>query len=72
MVLTIAHMLFAASIRLRLKKRYHTRVGRVREYLEMVRDFDELISLQSLFLHFLGPKPSNHIRNNIEIVKKSR
>lgn len=72
MVLTIVHLLFTASVCPHLKKRYHARVERVREYHETVRDFDELISPQSLFLHFLGPEPSNHIRKNIEIVKKSK
>ena len=52
---------FAASIRPRLKKRYHTRVERVRDYLEFFKDFDGLISPQSLFLHFLGPKPSSKV-----------
>ena len=68
-----AHVvIFAASIRPRLKKRYHTHVERVRDYLESVKDFDELISPQSLFLHFLGPEPSSKIRKNIKIVKKSK
>ena len=47
--------IFAASTRPRLKRRYHTRVEKVREYLETVKDFNGLISPQSLFLHFLGP-----------------
>lgn len=63
--------IFAASTCPRLKKRYHTRVERIKEYLEMVKDFDELISPQSLFLHFLGPESSNHVRKNVEIVKNS-
>ena len=68
-----AHVvIFAASIRPRLKKRYHTHVERVRDYLESVKDFDELISPQSLFLHFLGPEPSSKIRKNIKTVKKSK
>ena len=47
--------IFVASTRPRLKRRYHTRVEKVREYLETVKDFNGLISPQSLFLHFLGP-----------------
>ena len=47
--------IFAASTYPRPKRRYHACVEKVREYLEMVKDFDELISPQSLFLHFLGP-----------------
>ena len=65
-------VVFAASICLHLKKRYHTRVERVRDYLESVKDFDELIFPQSLFLHFLGPKPSSKVRNHIETIKKSK
>ena len=57
----VGTFVFAASTRPRLKKRYHSRVERVREYLEMIKDFNELISPQSLFLHFLGPKPFKHV-----------
>lgn len=66
------YVLFITSVCPHLKKRYHTRVARVREYLEIVKDFDEFISPQSLFLHFFGPEPSNHIRKNIKTVKKSK
>lgn len=62
----------AISIRIHLKKRYHNRLERVREYLETIKEFDKFISPESLFLHFLGPEPSNHIRKNVEIVKKSK
>nr|POE46265.1 hypothetical protein CFP56_54128 [Quercus suber] len=62
--------IFAPSIRPHLKRRYHTCVEKVREYLEIVKDFNELISPQYLFLHFLGPEPSKHVRRNVEIVKK--
>lgn len=51
-------LVFAASTLPRLKKRCHSCVERVREYLETIKDFDELISPQSLFLHFPGPEPS--------------
>ena len=43
----------------------------MKEYLEFVKDFDELVSPQSLFLHFLGPEPSTKVRKNLEVVKKS-
>ena len=56
----------------KLKRRYHTRLEKVKEYLETVKDFDKLISPQSLFFHFLGPNPSNKVRKNIETVKKSK
>ena len=62
---------FTASTCPRLKKRYHSLVEKVREYLETVKDFDELISPQSLFLQILRPNPSNHVQKNVEIIKKS-
>ena len=43
----------------------------MKEYLESVKDFDELVSPQSLFLHFLGSEPSTKVRKNLEVVKKS-
>ena len=43
----------------------------MKEYLETVKDFDELVSPQSLFLHFLGLEPSSKVRRNLEVVKKS-
>ena len=55
-----------------LKKQHHHHLKKVRRYIESVSDFDELISLQSLFLHFIGPKPSNYVQNNIETIKKSK
>ena len=39
--------------------------------LGTVKIFDELVSPQSLFLHFLGPEPSNKVWKNLEVVKKS-
>ena len=44
----------------------------MKEYLEFVKDFDELVSPQSLFLHFLGPEPSIKVWKNLEVVKKSK
>nr|POF17421.1 hypothetical protein CFP56_59448 [Quercus suber] len=43
----------------KLKRPYHTRLEKVREYLETVKNFDKLISPQSLSFHFLGLEPSN-------------
>ena len=51
---------------------YQLHVEKVKEYLETVKDFDELISPQSLFLHFLGPELSTKIRRDLEVVKKSK
>ena len=62
---------FAVSQRPRLKKRYQHHVEKVKEYLESVKDFDELVSPQTLSLHFLGPEPSTKVQKSLEIVKKS-
>ena len=64
------YLLFAIPQHPRLKKRYHGCVEKVKEYLEIVKDFEELVSPQSLFLHFLGPEPSSKVRKNLEVVKK--
>ena len=53
-----------------MKKRYQRHAKKVKEYLESVKDFDKLVSPQSLFLHFLGPKPSTKVRRNFEVVRK--
>lgn len=37
-------VVFITFVRPRLKKRYRTRVERVRDYLESVKDFNKLIS----------------------------
>ena len=55
-----------------MKKRYQLCAERVKEYLESVKDFDELVSPQSIFLHFLGPEPSTKVQKNLEVVKKVR
>ena len=72
MVYDLLVLLFAVSQHPRLKKRYQCRAEKVKEYLETVKDFDELVSPQSLFLHFLGPEPSTKVRRNLEVVKKSK
>jgi len=40
-------LVFCSSQCPRLKKIYHHRVEKVKEYLENVKDFDELVSPQS-------------------------
>ena len=65
-------LLFTVSQCPRLKKRYQRCVEKVKEYLETVKDFDELVSPQSLFLHFLGLELSTKVRRNLEAVKKSK
>ena len=62
---------FAVSQCPRLKKRYQRHSEKAKEYLESVKDFDELISSQSLFLHFLGPEPSTKVQKNLEVVRKN-
>ena len=66
------YLLFAVPQHPRLKKRYHSHVKKVREYLKTIRDLDDLISPQSLFLHFLGLEPSSKVRKNLEVMKKSK
>ena len=61
------YLLFAVPQCPHLKKRYHGHVEKVKEYLETVKDFDELISLQSSFLHFLGPKPSSKFEKTLKL-----
>ena len=71
MVYDLLVLLFAVSQHPCLKKRYQRCAEKVKEYLETVKDFDELVSLQSLFFHFLGLKPSTKVRKNLEVVKNS-
>ena len=70
--MTYSYSCFIVAQRPRLKKRYQLRVERVREYLEIVKDFDKLVSPQSLFHHFLGPESSTKVRNDLEVMKKSK
>ena len=67
----MTYLLFTVPQCPRLKKRYHSCVDKVKEYLETVKDFDELISPRSVFLHFLGPKLSSKVCKILEVVKKS-
>ena len=71
MVYDLLVLLFAVSQHPCLKKRYQHRVKRVKEYLESIKDFDELFSPQSLFLHFLALELSTKVRKNLEVVKNS-
>ena len=60
------------KVRPKPKRQYHARLEKVKEYLETVKDFDELISPQSLFFHFLNPEPSNKVQRDNETIKKSK
>ena len=62
---------FAVSQHPRLNKRYQQCVERVKEYLETIKDFNELVFPQSLFHHFLGPEPSTKVWKDLEVLKKS-
>ena len=72
MVYDLLLLLFKISLCPRLKKRYQSHVKKVKEYLETVKDFDKLVSPQSLFLHFLGSELSTKVWRNLEVVKKSK
>lgn len=58
--------------RLHLKSRYKDRLNRVLDYVGEVKDFDELISPDSLSLHFLGPKPFGGVLQILEMNKRSQ
>ncbi|KAL0010979.1 hypothetical protein SO802_006087 [Lithocarpus litseifolius] len=68
----ILSFVLKVSVGPHLKTRYHDHLERVRGYLETIKDFDELISPQSLFLHFLGLEPSSQVQKNVEVAKKSK
>ena len=70
--MTYSYSCFIVAQHPYLKKRYQLRVETVREYLEIVKDFNELVSPQSLFLHFLGPEPSTKVQKDLEVVKNSK
>ena len=70
-IMNLLFVLCVDKVHPRLKRRYHARLEKVKEYLGTIKDFDELIFPQSLFLHFLGLEPSSKVRKNIKIVKKS-
>ena len=61
MMVTYLYSCFVVAQHPRLKKRYQNRSEKVKEYLEFVKDFDELVTPQSLFLHFLGSESSTKV-----------
>ena len=69
--MTYWYSCFAVSQCPYLKKRCQYRTEKAKEYLESVKDFDELVSPQSLFLHFLGPEPYIKVLKSLEVVRKS-
>ena len=54
-----------------LKSCYKDRLKRVLEYVDKVKDFDDLISPNNLSLHFLGPEPSGGVLQRLETNKRS-
>ena len=56
---------------LHLKSHYKEHLKRVLEYVGEVKDFDELISPNSLSLHFLGPEPFGGVLQTLETDKRS-
>ena len=69
--MTYWYSCFAVSQCLCLKKKYQYRAEKAKEYLESVKDFDELVSPQSLFLHFLSLEPYTKVWKSLEVVRKS-
>ena len=69
--MTYLYSCFAVAQCPHLKKRHQRHAEKVKEYLDSIKDFDELVSPQSLILHFLGPKPSTKVLKNLEVVRKS-
>ncbi|XP_065628044.1 uncharacterized protein LOC136066917 isoform X2 [Quercus suber] len=63
-------MMLLADTQPHLKKRYHGCLEKVREFVDSVADFDELISPNSLYLYFLGPELFTHILKPLETNKK--
>ena len=57
---------------LHLKSCYKDRLKRVLEYVDKVKDYDDLISPNSLSFHFLGPEPSSGALQRLEGVFRAR
>lgn len=55
-----------------LKKWYCGCLEKVEEFVDSVADFDELISPNSFYLHFLGPRLSTHMLKPLERNRKSK
>ena len=60
------------NTQIHLKKWYRGRLEKVREFVNSIAYFDELISPSSLCLHFLGHEPSTHVLKCLETNKKSK
>ena len=62
---------FPAKTHPHLKSRYKDRLKRVLGYVDEVKDFDNLISLNCISLHFLGSEPSGGVLQRLETNKRS-
>ena len=61
----------STKTRLHWRSRYKDCLKRFLEYVGEVKDLDELISPDSLSLHFLGPEPSGGVLQTLETNKRS-
>ena len=62
---------FPAKTHPHLKSRYKDRLKRVLGYVDEVKDFDNLINLNCISLHFLGSEPSGGVLQRLETNKRS-
>ena len=69
--LFVCFFFFPAKTRPHLKSRYKDRLKRVLGYVDEVKDFDNLISLNCISLHFLGSEPSGGVVQRLETNKRS-
>lgn len=65
-VLNIFLCILAATTQPHLKKLYRERLKKVREFVDSVANFNELISPNSLYLHFLGHELSIQVLKHLE------
>lgn len=54
----------------KLKSKYRQHVEAAIEYVKMIDDFDDLVDLRTLALHYLGPEPFAYVLCAIEIEEK--
>lgn len=61
---------YAVKKCLKLKSKYGQHVEAAIEYVKTIDDFDDLVDLQTLALHYLGPEPFTYVLCAIEIEEK--
>ena len=62
----------SVKARLDLKSHYKDRPKRILECVDKAKDYDNLISPNSLSLHFFGPEPSGGVLQRLEGVFRAR